>query len=149
VLYSTGYAHGIAILSDASTIDILALLGVMNSVPVDWWARRLVDRHVTASIVRALPLPNWDEATRKDVGELVAGILQLNGITKIAGPRSIPDPGRVDIEASLSRIDALVANGLGVSPNELRAMFDDFTESEAVVSSSRRARTLESLEMML
>lgn len=151
-LFSKGYAHGVRLGEDVATRDVLALLGYLNSVPADWWARRFVDRHLGKRIIEGLPLPAWDEVVRGRVAELVASILIAGGVHEIAGPRPVPlsaTPGlRADAEAE---INALSLVGLGLGSAEALAMFDDFADSGAALPNSVREailRQVDSIEVL-
>jgi hypothetical protein len=73
-LFSTGYAHGVRHPEETDTVHTLALLGFMNSVVADWWARRFVDRHVGARIINGLVLPDW---TDEQIATAAAGARDL------------------------------------------------------------------------
>jgi len=146
-LYSTGYIHGVAFEGEPTLDDRLAVLAVINSVITDWWARRLVDRHVGSRILTALPLPDWDPEDRSVVAGHVSALLRGAGIEFLATGETITD---VEPAAGFSRIehlaeiDAMVASGLqlGTSPGGLRtsleAVFADFTDKTAGVTTEYR-----------
>lgn len=142
-LNSKGYAHGVRLDKDVSTRDVLALLGYLNSVPADWWARRFVDRHLGKRIIEGLPLPAWDESDRAHVAELVASILGSGSVVEIAGPRIVPvvaaPVARAEAEAE---INALALTGLGLGRAEALAIFDDFSDSVAALPASAREAIL-------
>ena len=139
-LYSTGYCHGIAVPPETTLIDYLALLAVVNSTPTDWWARRLVDRHVGAQIIRGLPVPAWAPAIRRRVAGLVASLLVQRG----SSPREFVgvDLGSLTSEEdALAEIDALVAFGYGLPQSQIQVVFTTFHPSSDL--SGRLQRVLE------
>jgi hypothetical protein len=143
-LYSKGYAHGVLVPESTPTRDVLALLGYLNSVPADWWARRFVDRHLGKRIIEGLPLPGWAEQTRNRVALLVEGILTDNGVSEIAGPRKLRAPANIPEEGdALAEISALAFRGLGISVDEAESVFADFGDSVAAVPSNRRTRIVD------
>lgn len=148
-LFSKGYAHGVRMGEEVATRDVLALLGFLNSIPADWWARRFVDRHLGKRIIEGLPLPAWDEADRGRVAELVASILIADGVREIAGSRLVPGsatPGlRADAEAE---INALSLVGLGLGNAEALAVFDDFADSVAALPHSTREAILRQVDLI-
>ncbi|MEU2866120.1 hypothetical protein ABZ672_48950 [Streptomyces mirabilis] len=138
-LYSKGYAHGVRMLTDIPVRDILALLGYLNSVPADWWARRFVDRHLGKRIIDGMPLPAWSVEDRETVAAQVAGLLRANGYTDLAGGRPLPvcDPASdmVDLRA---QIDALAVRGLGLSLAQAETMFLDFEDKPEALPGQHR-----------
>jgi len=140
-LFSKGYAHGVLVPESTPTRDVLALLGYLNSVPADWWARRFVDRHLGKRIIEGLPLPVWADETRERVATLVEGILISQGVREIAGPRKLRTPASVPAPAdALAEISALAFRGLGISPEGVKSVFADFADSLAAVPADQRAR---------
>jgi len=109
--YSTGYAHGVR--TDRSEHE-LALLAVMNSVPSDWWARKLVDRHVGARIIRRLPIPRLSPAELDQVEAVARRCVD-----------SAAEGGRLDLE-DLAQIDALVSHGHGLDRDDVIHVFETF-----------------------
>lgn len=128
-IYSTGYAHGVRLAGDIPDRDVLALLGVMNSIPCDWWSRKLVDRHVGSRIIRSLPVPNLSEEHRQRLAELAATrVLQSGGedfsstIPCIA-EFALAATSAEEVEAE---IDAIVAAGFGLSRDQVEHIFATF-----------------------
>ncbi|WP_435866544.1 Eco57I restriction-modification methylase domain-containing protein [Streptomyces yangpuensis] len=138
-LYSKGYAHGVRMPADTPGRDVLALLGYLNSVPADWWARRFVDRHLGKRIIDGMPLPDWSVEERETVAEYVATLLRATGYTDLAGsrelPAGIPNTGSIDLRA---RIDALSLRGLGLSAVDAEIMFLDFEDKPGGLPSQQR-----------
>lgn len=141
-LFSTGYVHGISSPSGTPVRDTLALLGYMNSIPADWWARRFVDRHVGAKIVGGLPLPDWDEDDRQVVSELVSVLLRRGGLDQLPGGLSLPATraGFADMSRDriLAAIDARAIAGFGMDEPESELLFTDFKDSADAVPAARR-----------
>jgi hypothetical protein len=129
-LYSKGYVHGVRLGPDSTTRDILALLGVMNSIACDWWVRRFVDRHVTKQVIDIIPLPRWDEKQRLVVARHVASRLAASGVTELAGGRNLGEvaPERGSQLDDQSAIDALVLEGYGLRRAALIEILRDFYE---------------------
>jgi hypothetical protein len=143
-LFSKGYAHGVLVPEETSTENVLALLGYLNSIPADWWARRFVDRHLGKRIIEGLPLPDWSEAVRDRVAHVVEGILVSNGVRAIAGPRSLNSSiEQRSLTDGLVEISALAFIGLGLSPDHAEAVFADFSLSEASLPASQRTAIVE------
>ncbi|WP_273652904.1 Eco57I restriction-modification methylase domain-containing protein [Cellulomonas fimi] len=136
-LYSTGYSHGVAHPDATETREKLALLGYMNSIVADWWARRLVDRHVGARIVNGLRLPAWDAETVGRVAALTAELTFRFGCTQLPGRIALtPNSELGAMSATDMRvlIDATAALGFGITPDELAVVFEDFKDSRDSVS---------------
>lgn len=62
VLHNKGYIHAAMHAEGTSAAARLALLGLFNTLTVDWWVRRFVDRHITAPVLNQIPLPDWSAA---------------------------------------------------------------------------------------
>lgn len=133
-LYSAGYAHGIRHAPGTDTPRILALLAYLNSYTCDWWARRFVDRHVTAPIVNGLPLPDWDANQIEKASLMSATLLRRGGTNVIAGGRSVPNTAMFDqdTDAELkARVETLVLAGFGMGTAEIAIVLEDFSERGA------------------
>ena len=133
VQWSTAAALGLVLGLLAS-----ALLGLMNSPIVDWWVRRLVDRHVGARIIRALPLPDWTNEARSHVAAEVAALLAAKGQSEIAGSRTRRLRAASDPLGSLVAIDVAVARGFGLGREDVERMLDDFPGTARGVPEERR-----------
>jgi hypothetical protein len=127
--YSTGYAHGIRLAAQASGSDALVLLGLMNSIPVDWWARTMVDRHVGSRIIRAIPVPAISSPNKTKIARSVLRLIleatsaqfvsDLRGVDKLVPARGKSE----DLEAEL---DALVAHIYGLTREQVEHIFKTF-----------------------
>ena len=127
-----------------STLAQAYILGVMNSLSFDWLARRYVETHLTYFILNSLTFPPLDSTTWQRIGALAARLSCLNerfaefaadaGVA--CGP--LTDAQRHDMRAE---IDTLVARAYGLTEDELRFIFTDFTEN--AVSPAYRELVLE------
>ena len=120
------------------------LLGVMNSLPFDWLARRYVESHLTYFILNGLTFPISANADWQRIGTLAARISCVderfsNFAAEVGvncGPLSDAHRDEMRVE-----IDALVAKAYDLTEDELRFIFTDFTEN--AVSTAYRAQVLE------
>ena len=124
-----------------------AVLGVMNSLPFDWLARRYVETGVKYFILNMLCFPRWDNVDWERIGSLAARLSCIDDrFAEFAaeaevecGPLS--DAARATMRAE---IDAHVARGYELTTDELRCIFTDFTEN--AVSPVYRDRVLRTFE---
>lgn len=126
---ATGYVHSLLVPA-ASEEQRLYLLGLANSLVWNWFARRLVDRHVTASVVRALPLP----ARAPDGADGACGRIAAiaDGLSSAQG----------DDAALCVRLDVEVARAFELTWPEARVVLADFSP-RAHPASDELARALE------
>ena len=121
-----------------------SLLGILNSVPLDWVARRYVETHLNFYVLNMLTLPSQDDTQWQRIGELAAQLSCVDerfaAFAAEAGVECGPltDAQRSDMRAE---IDALVARSYGLTEDELRFIFTDFTEN--AVSPAYRRLVLE------
>lgn len=88
------------------------LLGLLNSLVIDWQARRNVSKHVTKTIIRNLQLP-----TPVDMRPYAEEIREL--------VRTLEDSGG-PYDETRARLDALIAHVCGLAPQELGYIWSDF-----------------------
>lgn len=130
LLHNKGYAHAIAHAPDAEDNAKLALLGAINSLTLDWWARRFVDRHVTAPVINLLPLPNWDEHTIQTVATSVGTLLARHGYTRLAGGVAVSDTHAHTSDVALrAHVDVLTACGFGLTRQDMYSVLADFNDT--------------------
>ena len=108
-----------------------ACLGVMNSLPFDWQARRYVEINLNFFILEALTLPelndeDYDEIARaaarlSAVDQHFAAFAEAAGVER--GPLS-----RAERRELRAEIDARVARAWKLTQDDLETMFEDFTE---------------------
>jgi hypothetical protein len=130
-LYSKGYAHGVRLQGNVATVEVLALLGVMNTCACDWWVRRFVDRHVTKQIIDSLPLPNWSLEQRQRVAMYVGELLRRSGLEVMAGGRVLPEtetPAGASSFELLAKIERHVWEGYGLNVDLLPIVLADFNQ---------------------
>ena len=119
----------------------------MNSLPFDWLARRYVETHLNFFILDTLCFPKWEETDWRRIGSLAA---QLSCVDErffaFASEVGVEHGDLADDERTAMRveIDALVAQGYGLTADELEFLFTDFTEN--AVSLDYRARVLQKFE---
>ena len=133
------------------------LLGVMCSVPADWWMRRFVEGHVDEEAFDSLRVPDADPATGLGAravalaARLAAPDARFAGWAAAAGvPHGplAPDEKRAMIE----ELDAVVARLYGLTPAHLAHVYDTFhdhrSDDARAEWSARRDRTLAHLERL-
>ena len=105
-------------------------LGILNSLPFDWQARRYVETNMNFFILNMLCFPRWENTDWRRIGMLAAELSCVDDrfrdfaaeVGVACGPLS--DAVREDKRAE---IDALVAQGYGLNVDEMRFIFEDFT----------------------
>lgn len=133
-LYNGGYVHGVAHEPGTPAVALLALLGVLNTNTEDWWARRFVDRHVTAKVVNNLPLPALADQEINALAERTAVLLRNTGYTALAGGIDVLEvadnsPFTGDSHDLLrAGSEVIVARGYGLGPEDLQIIRRDFTD---------------------
>ena len=105
-------------------------LGIMNSIAFDWQARRYIERNVSMFIISSQTVPRLSEddfetvahhaARLSAVDDRFADFARTNGVE--VGPL-----GENERQRMLVEIDARVARGWDLTPDDLAVMFDDFT----------------------
>lgn len=108
------------------------MLGVLSSIPFDWYVRRWVDRHLTFDLFNPAPLPRpeADDAYRVRV-TAVAGTLAAvdERYTDWAAAVGVP-VGSVSDEATkadlLAELDALVSLLYGLDRDDVVHLFETF-----------------------
>ena len=121
-------------------------LGVMNSLPFDWQARRYVEVHLNYFLLENLTVPNLTDecaaaiatsaARLSCVDDRFAGFADECGVE--FGP--LDDDHRLDL---ITDIDARVADAWSLTTEDVEVMFDDFTLD--AVTAGHRQMTLQKL----
>ena len=118
------------------TGDVLAraaCLGIMNSLPFDWQARRFVEIHVNFFLLEGLYVPsltdddNYAQIARaaarlSAVDDRFADFARETGVD--CGPLLDADRAALHVE-----IDARVARSWGLGPDDLEVVYEDFTHN--------------------
>ena len=126
-----------------------SLLGVLNSIPLDWVARRYVESHLNFYVLNMLTFPPPDSTPWERIGALAARLscvdLRFADFAAEAGVECGPltEAEHWDMRAE---IDALVARAYGLTEDELRFIFTDFTEN--AVSPAYRKQVLRKFESL-
>ena len=129
---------------DGDPVDQAACLGIMNSLPFDWQARRFIELNVNFFLLEGLHLPDLDDddyyaiaraaARLSAVDERFAEFADAVGVE--CGPLGASERTRLRVD-----IDALVARAWSLDERDLAVIFRDFTES--AVPPSQRAALVE------
>ena len=120
-----------------------SVLGVLNSLPFDWLARRYIETNVNFFILDMLGFPRWEDTAWPSVGELAARLSCVDErFAEFAAEAGVECAllGDDERETMRAEIDALVARGYGLVADELRFVFEDFTED--AVTPAYRARVM-------
>ena len=128
-------------------IEKCYVLGVLNSLPFDWLARRYVETTFSHFIMYGMTFPQSENADWRRIGELAARLScadeRFEAFAADAGVEWGP-LGEEEREAMRAEIDALAARGYGLDADELRFLFGDFTEK--AVTPRYRERVLAAFE---
>lgn len=107
-----------------------ACLGVMNSLPFDWQARRFVETHLNFFILETLVVPDLSDGDYEAIARAAARLSCVDerysdfaaSLDVDAGP--LGDDQRDALRAD---IDARVAHAWGLTPDDLLVVLADFT----------------------
>jgi hypothetical protein len=146
-LPSTGYVHTLRQPVETPGAVVLALLGFLNTRVCDWWARRLVDRHVTAPVMNGLPLPDWSPSQIRRAADLVSSLLARANVTRLAGGIVVDDvlaAGVASTDDLLLELERLAFDGFALTEAEASVVMDDF--SSRGLPAEMRDRLLASYE---
>ena len=128
LLHNKGYVHAIAVSGAPDPERVLALLGYVNTVVADWWARRFVDRHVTAPVVNQLALPEWTAGQIAQAASATSALLARRGYVTLAGGVRAVDARDADDDEMLTLLNRLALDGFGLSREQLNVISSDFNE---------------------
>lgn len=127
ILHNKGYVHAVATDEDVADIEKLALLGYINTVVADWWARRFVDRHITAPVINQLALPNWNRAQIDEAADITGTLLARNGARRLAGGIAVDNTVAGSETELLTRLNRLAFDGFGLRTEAVEIVFGDFS----------------------
>ncbi|MEU5995929.1 hypothetical protein ABZ806_43715 [Spirillospora sp. NPDC047418] len=129
ILQNTGYIHALMHDPDSGERERLALLGLLNTITVDWWARRFVDRHVTAPVISQIPLPDWTPQQVEEAAQITGTLLARNGYTRLAGGITVTDSCGDDDTGLRVRLERLALRGYGLGQADLEVIAADFNKT--------------------
>jgi hypothetical protein len=113
--------------------DQAFLLGILSSIPLDWYARRFVENHLNFFILNpfSVPRPAFDYPLRKRVvrlaGRLACPDTRFASWAKAAGVECGPLPPS-EKDDSIHELDALVALLYGLNGGQVAHIFETFHE---------------------
>lgn len=108
------------------------VLGVLNSLPFDWQARRFVETHMNFYVLSMLCWPALDGTDMTGIAQRAARLSCVdNRFAHFADACDVScGPLGADERVRLaSEIDALVAHAYGMTALDLNVVFSDFTEA--------------------
>ena len=123
------------------------VLGVLNSLPFDWQARRFVEEHLYFFILDLLCFPPEDSVDMVGIARRAARLSCVDSrFAEFAGAAGVPCGPlvREERDALRAEIDALVAHAYGLAAEDLEIVFSDFTLD--AVSSEYRALVRQKFE---
>ncbi len=127
--------------------DQAACLGVMNSLPFDWQARRFIEIHANFFLLEGLRLPDLEDLEFDAISEAAAQLSAVDErFAEFADATNVPVGALSASERTRLRIeiDARVARAWHLTSDDLRLMYRDF--SEDAVTPAYRATLLSRLE---
>jgi hypothetical protein len=126
ILHNKGYVHAVMHDLDSKPEARLALLGLLNTITVDWWARRFVDRHVTSPVINQIPLPAWTVEQISEAARITSALLARHGYDRLADGIQVTNEFSEDSVALLAWLERLALDGYGLNAEDLALMASDF-----------------------
>jgi hypothetical protein len=120
-----------------------ACLGVMNSLPFDWQARRFVETHLSYFILEGLRVPELADEHFKAVAGAAARLSCSDERFSDFAAATGVETGPLDSEqrdALRAEIDARVAHAWSLGLGDLETIFADFTPDAVTESYRQRVR---------
>lgn len=107
-----------------------ACLGIMNSLPFDWQARRFMEIHLNFFMLESLTVPDLDDEGFAEIARAAARLSAVDerygdfaaAVGVDCGPLAPEERRRLLVD-----IDARVARAWNLTVDDLKVMFDDFT----------------------
>ena len=120
---------------DGTQRDEAFLVGVLSSMILDWYARRVVEMHLTASILNNFPIPDADidsDPVARRVVEIAGRLAAVDErYAEWAAEVGVP-VGSVTDEATkqdlICELDACVAHLYGLDEDDLAVVYETFHE---------------------
>ena len=107
-----------------------ACLGILNSLPFDWQARRFVEINLNFFLLEGFHLPSLDDADYDHIARAAARLSAVDArFANFARETGVDYGPLSDAERAALRveIDARVARAWGLVPDDLQVIYDDFT----------------------
>ena len=136
------------IFADWSALAQANVLGIMNSLPFDWISRRYVETNLNYFILYMLTFPPPGDTPWEQIGRLAARLSCVDErFADFAAAAGVEHGPLIADQRNDKRaeIDALVARAYGLTEDELRFIFTDFTEN--AVSPSYRKQVVEKFKV--
>ena len=134
---------------DGDPVDQAACLGIMNSLPFDWQARRFIEINANFFLLELLYLPALDNADCRAISQAAARLSALDDRFADFATATGVDYGplhsteRTELRVD---IDARVARAWNLTTDDLDVMFRDFTED--AVTPAYRSALIDRLEQL-
>jgi hypothetical protein len=120
-----------------------ACLGIMNSLPFDWQARRFVEINLSFFILEGLVVPDLAGEDLAVVARAAARLSCVDGrFAELAGAVGVQAGplGQDERERLLVEVDARVARGWSLTAGDLEVLLADFTLDAVPAAYRRRLR---------
>ena len=107
-----------------------ACLGVMNSLPFDWQARRFIELNVNFFLLEGLYLPSLTDDDYVQIARAAARLSAVDDrFADFARETGVECGLLLDADRTELRveIDARVARAWGLGPDDLDVIYEDFT----------------------
>lgn len=119
------------VLVEGSARDEAFILGVLSSMPLDWYARRIVEAHMDFHVIDAFPIPDTDQGSlRNRVTEIAGRIASVDErFSDWAEKAQVPIGslnGTAAREDALAELDALVALLYDLEEKDLVHIYQTF-----------------------
>ncbi len=111
--------------------DMAYLLGVLSSIPLDWYARCFVETHLTFDVLMPFPIPGSDNSDHLKIrvialsGRLACPDKRFAEFAKAVGVKCgpLPEDEKNDM---IHELDAIVAHLYGLNEKQLIHIFETF-----------------------
>jgi hypothetical protein len=126
--------------------DQAYLLGVLSSMPLDWYARRVVEISLNFHLLNAFPIPRppRDDRHRREVESIAGRLAAVDDWFKDWGTAvgiAVDSVKENERDSLLARLDAAVAHLYGLNGDDLKVVYETFHAGADY--SSRLASVLE------
>ena len=107
-------------------------MGIMNSLPFDWQARRFIELHVSFFLLEGLYVPSLTDDDYVQIARAAARLSAADDrfadFARESGVEcgSLLDADRMELRLE---IDARVARAWGLGPDDLEVIYEDFTHA--------------------